>query len=294
VFRKTANFMDAPWPRNDPDPVSQREQRFLICLALSILIHGGVLLVHFQENLGGVVAQSRTGERGERLTVRLNHVPQPETQVAAAPPPPKAQLPRPAPRRPPSPPVLALPPTAAPTPSPFAVAPPPVPQRDNAPPVDMMAMVNAARARRRALDDAAARDNAAAAAGEREASASEVATANLNRNLQTLNRKEGISGVFTILSVGSRVSTFAFRGWTASERDSTRQVIEVDAGNLGNVELATVRRMIQLIRTHYSGDFNWESHRLGGVRVMSARPADNAELEAFLMDEFREQFGGSR
>jgi hypothetical protein len=287
--------MDAPWPRNDPDPVAQREQRFLFCLALSILIHGGVLLIHFQQNTGGAVAQSRTGERGERLTVRLNHVSPPEAQVAAAPPP-KVQVPRPAPRRPPSPPVLALPPTPTPTPSPFAIArpAPPAPPRDNAPPVDMMAMVNAARARRRALDDAAARDNAAAAAGEREASASEVATANLNRNLQTLNRKEGISGVFTILSVGSRVSTFAFRGWTASERDSTRQVIEVDAGNLGNVELATVRRMIELIRTHYSGDFNWESHRLGGVRVMSARPADNAELEAFLMDEFREQFGGNR
>ncbi len=169
---------------------------------------------------------------------------------------------------------------------PVAMAPPVPPNRDNAPPVDMMAMVNAARARRRSMDEAAARENAAAAAREGEPSASEVAAANLNRNLQTLNRKEGISGVFTILTMGARTSTFAFRGWTVSEHESTRQVIEVDAGNLGDVQLATVKRMIQLIRTHYSGDFNWESHKLGRTVVMSARPADNAELEAFLLREF--------
>jgi hypothetical protein len=168
-----------------------------------------------------------------------------------------------------------------------AVAPPPqAPQRDNAPPVDMMAMVNAARARRRAMDAAAARENAAAAAGEGEPSANQAANDSLSRNLQTLNnRQQGINGVFTVLSMGSRTSSFAFRGWTVSEHNSTRQVYEVDAGDLGDVKLATIRRMIQLIRTHYSGDFNWESQRLGREIVMSARPADNAELEAFMMKE---------
>jgi hypothetical protein len=134
----------------------------------------------------------------------------------------------------------------------------------------MMAMVTAARARRRAMDEAAARENAAAAARDGEPTAREVADANLNRNLQTLN---------------------AFRGWTVSEADSKRLVIEVDAGNLGNVQLATVKRMIELIRTHYTGDFNWESHRLGRTVTMSARPADNAELEAFLMREFFSEHG---
>jgi hypothetical protein len=41
-----------------------------------------------------------------------------------------------------------------------------------------------------------------------------------------------------------------------------------------------------LIRTHYQGNFNWDSRRLGRVIVLSARPEDNAELEAFLMREF--------
>ena len=56
-------------------------------------------------------------------------------------------------------------------------------------------------------------------------------------------------------------------------------MIEVDAGPDGDVELAIVRRMIALIREHYTGDFNWESQRLGRVVVLSAAPADNAELE---------------
>jgi len=47
-----------------------------------------------------------------------------------------------------------------------------------------------------------------------------------------------------------------------------------------------VQRMIALIRTHYSGDFNWESHRQNRVIVLSARLEDNAELEAFLLREF--------
>jgi hypothetical protein len=292
VLFKSAKFMDASWPRHDPNPDDQRRERFWVCLALSALIHVGVLAINITENLGGAVAQSRTGAVNEPLTVRLNHVAQPETQVAEAPPP-KPQ-PRPTPRRPaPAPHILAVP-TPNPTTPPIAVAPPstPVPPRDNAP-VDMMAMVNSARARRRAMDAAAARDNAAAAASDRGDPAPGDATGSaLNRNLASLNnRQEGVSGIFTLLSMGSRTSSFAFRGWTASERNSTRQVYEVDAGDLGDVKLATIRRMIQLIRTHYSGDFNWESHRLGHSVVMSARPVDNAELEAFLMKEIFEDRG---
>ena len=49
---------------------------------------------------------------------------------------------------------------------------------------------------------------------------------------------------------------------------------------------AMVRRMIELIRTHYTGDFNWESHRLQRVVVLSARKEDQGELEDFLMREF--------
>jgi hypothetical protein len=44
--------------------------------------------------------------------------------------------------------------------------------------------------------------------------------------------------------------------------------------------------MIELIRGHYNGDFRWESHHLGRVVVLSARPQDQAGLEEFLVREF--------
>ena len=80
--------------------------------------------------------------------------------------------------------------------------------------------------------------------------------------------------------------TFQFRGWKREDRNNWRETIEVDAGNGGDVELAIVRRMIELIRGHYQGNFNWESHRLGRVVILSARPDDQPGLEAFLMREF--------
>ena len=146
-------------------------------------------------------------------------------------------------------------------------------------------------ANRRASEAAAIRANAEATASSRQPSADEIATANINRNLQTLSReRDGTKGIFQILSKGTRTGQFSFRGWTTDERNNWRQVIDVDAGLGGDIELAIVRRMIELIRTHYQGNFNWESHRLDRVVVLSARKADNAELEAFLLREF---FGAS-
>ena len=43
--------------------------------------------------------------------------------------------------------------------------------------------------------------------------------------------------------------------------------------------------MIELIRKEKTGDFEWDSHRLGKVITMSARVKDTAELQAFLMKE---------
>jgi len=73
----------------------------------------------------------------------------------------------------------------------------------------------------------------------------------------------------------------SFRGWTTDYNNSRREVIEVDAGLNGDVERAIIRRMIELIRKHFKGDFNWESQRLNRVVVLSARMEDNAGLEDF-------------
>jgi hypothetical protein len=147
----------------------------------------------------------------------------------------------------------------------------------------MMARVEAARARREAEEGAIAQMNAE----ERGSGRDPRATA-IENNLKSLGQsRDGTSGVFQILDKGHRTARFSFRGWTAADRsNSYKQVIEVDAGQGGNIELAIIRRMIALIREHYQGSFQWESHRLNRVVTLSARMEDNEGLEKFLMQEF--------
>jgi hypothetical protein len=143
--------------------------------------------------------------------------------------------------------------------------------------MDMMASVNARREARRASEAAAAR-------GPRAPTENELAMANIQRNLK--NPGEGVGGVFQILSKGTRTAEFAFNGWRPDTEKRWREVIEVDAGQGGDIERAIVKRMIELIRTHYQGDFKWESHHLGRTVVLSARLQDNEGLEDFLVREF--------
>lgn len=197
-------------------------------------------------------------------------------------------IPRPIPRRTPS--IRPKEPVVAPkaeeiipVPVPTEPLPEPKPAPEPAPPFDMAALIAANREKRRAAEAAAARGPASPAAQ----SPDQVAMANINRNLNSMTKGgEGTSGVFEILFKGHRTATFAFNGWKVDARKQWREVIEVDAGQGGDVELAIVRRMIELIRQHYSGDFNWESHRFGRVVVLSARPADTAGLEDFMIREF--------
>ncbi len=162
---------------------------------------------------------------------------------------------------------------------------PPPPDKITPPELDMSTMLNAARERRRVTQEVA-QENQEAQQGSHGMSPQEAAEANVRRSMQQANGRQGTNGVFQIISKSTRMASFSFRGWKANANNSWRQVIEVDAGLGGNVELAIVRRMIELIRTHYTGDFSWESQRLGRVINLSARPQDSAELETFMMREF--------
>ena len=187
----------------------------------------------------------------------------------------------------PSPPVTRPPPQPVPRARPRTVEPviPPVPiptprtptAPSAEPPMDMMAAINARRAQRRAAEAEAAR-------GTRAPTEDEMALANIQRNLK--GPGEGVGGVFQILSKGTRTAEFAFNGWRPDSDKRWREVIEVDAGLGGDVDRAIVRRMIELIRTHYQGDFKWESHYLGRTVILSARLQDNEGLEEFLIREF--------
>jgi hypothetical protein len=160
-----------------------------------------------------------------------------------------------------------------------AVPPSPAP----AAPTDMQSFVDAARARRRAAEGQSGRDQPAAGppSAEREPSEDEIRMANVKRNLAV-----GTSGIFQIISIESRRASFSFRGWTSDSSNSRREFIQVEIGTNSSIEIAIVRRMIDLIRKYYKGDFNWESQRLDRVVTLSARVEDNEGLEAFMMKEF--------
>ena len=259
----------------DPEPRSVRG--IATGIAVSFCLH--VLLFVLLPKHDVTEGSSVPATQGP-LVVRLN-------PSRGAPPPTVAEVTPPLPKQPTrprsparvAPPPMFTAPSQTPQSIPLAQAPPAPVQLPEAAPTDFMSMVNAKRAQRQA-------NEAAAGTRGREPSADDIAMANINRNAQSLSRREGTSGVFQILSKGHRAAQFSFRGWTNDSRNARRDVIDVDAGLNGNIDLAIIRRMIELIRTHYSGEFNWDSHRLGRVVVLSARIEDTAGLEEFMMREF--------
>jgi outer membrane biosynthesis protein TonB len=148
-----------------------------------------------------------------------------------------------------------------------------------APPTDMLSYINATRERRRQAEENAARENAAAP------SEAEARMANLKHNLQP----QGTNGIFQILSMDSRTAMFSFRGWKNEFSNSRREVYQVDVELNGDLRREIIRKMIEIIRRYYTGNFNWDSYRLQRVVILSARPEDNAGLEDFMMQEFFER-----
>jgi len=98
-------------------------------------------------------------------------------------------------------------------------------------------------------------------------------------------------GIFEIRRIGFNDAEFVFFGWNRNIKRNSAQLIEVRKGNNADTRVAVVRKMIEIIREHEQGDFNWQSQRLGRVISLSARRIDNGGLEDFLMQEF---FTGQR
>jgi hypothetical protein len=252
-----------------------------IAIAVSLLVHLLALVWVVHKTLTpGEVPPSRSGPLVARLQPRTPPGPaQPATPAAQPEPPAAITPPRPAPPREPQPrrnPVITQPrptPRAAP---PAVFPPPPLSPPDNNPDTDMSANL-----RKRQAEQG--RDGGPGTAGSAPPGDKGLETALNNFNSLT---KPGISGIFTITHMGTREGEFTFNGWTGSQRNAKREAFTVDAGLNGNLERAMVREMIKLIRRHYSGDFNFDSRRLGIVKVLSARPQDSAELEEFLLLEF--------
>jgi outer membrane biosynthesis protein TonB len=211
----------------------------------------------------------------------------PEVPPEPAKPPPKVKpaLPKPPkvmtqPKSITNPPVFSVPDVAE-VPKPAPAPAPSKPQENTPLPTDMLAYVKARQAARQSTESDAARLNAEAAAKERGPSEEELRDQRIAKNLTG-----GAGGTFTLNSLDSRRASFSFNGWVNSLSNTKRQYFEVEATSGQDVRLLMVRRIISFIRESYQGDFPWDSHRLGKVVTLSARPEDNAALEEFLMVEF--------
>lgn len=255
-------------------------RKLWVVLVLSLLIHG--LLIKFLPKPDPHLVDAAGPSQGP---LQVTMAPPPAADRA----PPPQPTPAPQLKTPPrtviasSKPSVVMPPVFVPP------EPPPQPSRQEAksPPMDFATALEARRAQRQAQENVYAQENAAARGSERELTSAEKADAAFKRNAQTLGQsRDGTSGVFQIKSKGQRYAAFSFRGWTTDRASAKSELIEVDAGLGGDVDIAIVRKMIELIRVHYQGNFNWESHRLGRVVVLSARKEDQEGLEAFLIKEF--------
>jgi outer membrane biosynthesis protein TonB len=157
-----------------------------------------------------------------------------------------------------------------------------MPEKVEKPPeTDMFAALNAKRAAREQGESEAAKINAEAVAREIGPSEDEKRDTRIKNNL-----KVGTNGIFEIKRLDSNSASFSFRGWTDNAANAKLEYFEVEAKGGEDVRMLMIRRMIALIRVHYQGDFDWESHRLGRTIIKSARVEDSAELEDFLMQEF--------
>lgn len=256
-----------------------------IAIVVSLLVH---LLGLFWLSSHDLLNQKQPpAEPGQTMDVELQ-LASPAKAPASAPP---AEAPPPEPpKRSQAPKVRAAPVSRPEPPREIAnsvpVLPPPAPVTRNIPPpkptppepaqqfTDMASYVNAQRERRRQAGDAPDLANAEAAAQD------EAKMGRLNP------QPTGTNGVFSILSMDNRNATIAFRGWKNEFSYSHREEYQVSAGKDGDLPRAIIRKMIEIIRRYYTGDFNWNSDRLGRVIVLSARLQDNDGLEDFLLQEF--------
>lgn len=153
---------------------------------------------------------------------------------------------------------------------------------DQSAPTDMASYVKAQRERRLAAQGYTEKDASEVNAKDHPMSEDDRRNAIIKRNLQP----DGTNGIFQIREIRSRTAQFSFKGWKNDYSNARQELIEVQAGADGDINRAIVKQMIAIIRRDYSGDFNWESQRLGRTVILSARQQDNDGLEDFLIKEF--------
>jgi hypothetical protein len=266
-----------------------------VAFAVSLLVHA-LALVAFLPHMMRIVTPSDNdkGESGSPLAVELVPKPgppgalpvpppAPEPLVALRPPTKNAPPPRAAARPPSPPPVMTAPRRAPDAPT---VAPPPM---QPAPATDLAAYVEARRRERGDAPSSSPPSSSTSKAAEDENERqNRIIAANIGLNGRPTFGKDPKNGggVFQIKTMEYSYAEFYFFGWNKDISRNSKQVIEVRKGNNADIQIAIVRRMIEIIREHETEDFLWESHRLSRQVTLSARTRDTAGLESFMLQEF--------
>ncbi|HEY5800452.1 MAG TPA: hypothetical protein VIT92_09545 [Burkholderiaceae bacterium] len=253
-------------------------------IAVAIAVHALVAWMLINRTILIEQTKVRGGEVIAYLAPLAKDKPTPKPSKAA-PPPPRTKTP-PKPRIPLDAPkqnlvqsdrvaILAQPIETPPT--------PPTPAKVEEPPLDMMAQIEANR-RRRAEQNAAQEP---AGGGESEAQrANRIARANIAQAVGKGQDKDDTGGMFQIRNQTFNSADISFKGWNTNFKRNWSQLVRVEQGGEPDIEVAVVKKMIEIIRQHKQEDFIWESHRLGRNITLSARPRDTAELQSFLLKEF--------
>jgi hypothetical protein len=260
-----------------------RVRTLWVTISLSLLVHLVAMVLVVERTRLLAPFDEGTKEATEQLQVRLTAPPRPPPATAPEPPreivamPKPARAPRPpAPREPP--PVIAMTVPSRTAPAPTMPAPPtPAPPR---PPAesDLWSYMQERRRERGestapAIETPKSDPNASLAANLPRA-ATGVATPDPSKG----------GGIFEIKRLDYDDAAFLFFGWNKDMGRRTPQLIEVRKGNNADMQIAVVRKMIEIIREHSKEDFVWRSH--DREVSLSARLEDNAALESFLMHDF--------
>ncbi len=96
-------------------------------------------------------------------------------------------------------------------------------------------------------------------------------------------------GIFQIRRRGYDYAEFMFYGWNQNFGRAVPQLIEVRKGDNSDIDIAVIRKIIEIIRDYERGDFTWNSKRTGKNLILSARARDNSGLEEFMMNEFYDE-----
>jgi len=258
-----------------------------VAVALSILLHLLALWTWPKELMMRPFEDPNKGEAGGSLAVRIVTPPPRPAPAVAMQPVPERRLAASRAAPPPSAPrVLA---TERQSKSPAIAPPPPKPTEVQRPSAgeDLAAYIEARRRSREPTPASQPTQPSPPSESEQQRTDREAATRlGLNRTPTFGSNKNLGGGTFQVRNINIERAKLAFYGWNKFINRISLQVFEVPRGSNANTQIAVVRKIIEIIREQEGGNFIWESLRLRRDITLSARPADNAALEAFMMEEF--------